>query len=1288
MANPIKQRVLRFLLACGMLLLSAWLWAQPAGDNEGIFAYYFELSAPPAMQVYAAQQAEKASEAEAVRAVQQQIRDNEVAQQQLLAMLAAKRAAPPIIFRAQRVSNGVAMRMDSASAAMFARLPGVKAVHRLRSVRPANATSVPFIGAPALWDYLTLDLTGRGVTIGIVDTGVDYLHPNFGGPGAAAHAGNDTTVLGDAPFPTAKVAGGYDFAGEDYDVSDPERAIPQPDPDPMDLNGHGTHVAGSAAGYGVLLNGSTNTAPYAANMNFGAMLIGPGAAPRATIYALKIFGRGGDSQLLIPALEWAVDPNGDGDPSDRLDVVNLSLGSNFGAGDSPEAVAADNAAMAGCIVVAAAGNARDAYFVLAHPGSAPHAISVAASEDRDPAESALSPDRLAFFSSRGPAALNAGGVLLKPDIAAPGRNIRSSAAYLPYPNLFARLGSGTSMATPHVAGVMALLRQQRLDWSVAELKALVMNTAVDTFSGANYAPPRQAPARTGAGRIRAAHAAGEQVIAFDAQAPERVSVTFETLDVPDYAWERRWVRVHNKGNSAAAYTVDLDVLTEIPGVDVYLETAHTGFIAPGTFADIPLALEADAARMRRLRDPAAAEAFGANPRSWFSEASGLVLLTASAGGAQLRVPYYAAPRPVAQMTTARNMYDAFGEADPAIPLAGAGLWTGADYPSDVVSLAGAFELLYHSPAAPAAEGLERAADIHLIGVSSDLSAGKRVEDATIYFAIATYGEWSSPHWVIFNIFIDVDGDGFSDYRLRNGVSRSGVSPEGPYPDVFVSRLDDFMALDEAQGFINIYPADELDTNCFRSNVMVLPLRAAAIGLSSQHFRFDFRVETLVIAEETSVVDMAPENLAFEVKQRLRYDIARPGVAFVYGPDFSAPFFADLPGESIPVSFNLEHYRGNGLLLCEHPPTDIGEEIPCVTRGSMGILLLHHHNPAGQRAQWLPVITNGDSDGDGIPDWIEGPEDADGDGVPNLWDDDSDGDGIPDWIEGYDDADGDGIPNFLDLDSDGDGIPDAIEGYEDADGDGIPNFLDLDSDGDGIPDAIEGYEDDDGDGIPNFLDLDSDGDGIPDAIEGYEDADGDGIPNFLDLDSDGDGIPDAIEGYDDVDGDGIPNFLDLDSDGDGLSDADEWAVYFTDPYHPDTDRDGRTDYEEVQEGTDPLVPDPPRAPSNLRASAGEYGDRVALTWDALPGSVEYRVWRADASDFSRATIISPWLGLTAFNDYTAQAAWHYPGRGCQGPRVSFSTYTYWVQARVVAEGFPPTESGPPSAPVQGSRGLRK
>ncbi|MBU1243266.1 hypothetical protein KJ612_08700, partial [Myxococcota bacterium] len=253
---------------------------------------------------------------------------------------------------------------------------------------------------------------------------------------------------------------------------------------------------------------------------------------------------------------------------------------------------------------------------------------------------------------------------------------------------------------------------------------------------------------------------------------------------------------------------------------------------------------------------------------------------------------------------------------------------------------------------------------------------------------------------------------------------------------------------------------------------------------------------------------------------------------------------------------------------------------------------------------IPNFRDDDSDGDGIPDQVEGNSDRDSDGTPNYLDLDSDGDGIPDQVEGNSDRDSDGTPNYLDLDSDSDTISDLIEGNGDADGDGLPNYLDLDSDGDGLSDQSEGTADLDGDGIPNFLDLDSDGDGlldgeetaagldprnpdtdgdtISDGDDGLVDSDGDGTINALDLDSDGDGAPDAEEAGDadwrtvpvDTDLDRVPDFLDPDSDGDGLPDAQEpWCagLGLSGRTRPDTDGDGFSDLSEITIGSDPCNP---------------------------------------------------------------------------------------------------------------------
>ncbi|MGI6393153.1 MAG: hypothetical protein ACOX2F_00210 [bacterium] len=134
------------------------------------------------------------------------------------------------------------------------------------------------------------------------------------------------------------------------------------------------------------------------------------------------------------------------------------------------------------------------------------------------------------------------------------------------------------------------------------------------------------------------------------------------------------------------------------------------------------------------------------------------------------------------------------------------------------------------------------------------------------------------------------------------------------------------------------------------------------------------------------------------------------------------------------------------------------------------------------------------------------------GDPGWCKEDADGDSLPNCIEAPDgvliDTDGDGIPDYLDLDSDGDGIPDSVEGLEDVDGDGIPNYRDIDSDGDGLLDSYEcpllPCKDTDNDGIPDYLDFDSDNDGLTDKEEVELNTDP------YNPDTDGDGFDDLAE----------------------------------------------------------------------------------------------------------------------------------------------------------------------------------
>lgn len=271
-------------------------------------------------------------------------------------------------------------------------LPGVAGVEAVRPVERHTRTSVPFIGAPQAWlpRGAETGFTGKDLRIAVIDSGIDYLHAQFGGSGEPSeYANNDPTLVEPGSFPTAKVVGGWDFAGDDYDG----RNNPRPDADPLDPlpNGHGTHVAGIAAGLGVLADGTPFAGPYVPGIHTNEFLIGPGVAPEASILAFKVFGTRGTSSLVPLALDLAADPNRDGDTSDRVDVVNLSLGSPFGTDEeTSQTTAIRRLVDLGSVVVVSAGNAGNTHYVVGDPGTASRAITVANSFDDGSTASTLS----------------------------------------------------------------------------------------------------------------------------------------------------------------------------------------------------------------------------------------------------------------------------------------------------------------------------------------------------------------------------------------------------------------------------------------------------------------------------------------------------------------------------------------------------------------------------------------------------------------------------------------------------------------------------------------------------------------------------------------------------------------------------------------------------------------------------------------------------------------------------------------------------------------------------------
>jgi subtilisin family serine protease len=909
--------------------------------------------------------------------------DARVAERQVVALQDAlipklQQSGAAVTGRMTQVVNAVRVRTRAGDLAALAATPGVLRVQVSKVYTLANGNADTYTQATQAWQ--DLGVTGKGLRIAIIDDGVDYTHADFGGSGDPAdYAANDRTVVESGTFPTAKVVGGTDFVGDDYDADADqpgESDVPVPDPDPLSCGGHGTHVAGTAAGSGVLSDGTTFAGPYnASTIDDHQFSVAPGSAPEASILAYKVFGCDGsvEESIIVDAIDQAV--------ADGAAVINMSLGSTFGTADGIEAAAIDAATEAGVLVVASAGNEGPNAYMTGAPASSDRALSVAANDvsfptlvpvevtgditatagnsnlhefagasvigelvdvglgceaadyaaaagkialstrgvcarvDRailgdaagavavlminnagglPPVEGAIdgvdipfvgidgtqgaafravaaSPGNsitlsggapvpnpgftsLASFTSAGPRNGDSG---IKPDIAAPGVSVLSAEVGS---GTEAIRNSGTSMASPHAAGIAVLVRQANPSWTAMQVKAALQSTA-DPSMITGYETRR-----AGTGAINARRAV--DTVAFVSTSTGRNSVSFGFRQISWGMSANRSFRITNTGTKAITYDLAAEFNGESLGADITFYP-RTVKVPAGSSRSVTVNL--------RFTTAEAAALLGAGdvPAGRTLSVYGLIVATPRVGGPgvyPLRTAFNVVPNGTSDVRAWRPHPDAgIGE----LKVVNYGTHAGA---------ADQYQWVITDPAKDASD--PTFPDVIDVGVQSFPVAGG---DSFMVFAVNT-AKPRSTHAVDFlELPINTDADPEAEFRIwvvDEGLVFAGV-PSG----VLVA-----LGLDEGFNLINAWEA----LAPMNGSTVLFPMLASDFGLTPAAGTFSFSVESSSI-----VADGVPD-----ITGTGTFNPFTPAVsvgAFETLPPFSD--WTDIPGAVDPAQAELQKPLG-------------------------------------------------------------------------------------------------------------------------------------------------------------------------------------------------------------------------------------------------------------------------------------------------------------------------------------------------------------------------------------------
>lgn len=378
------------------------------------------------------------------------------------------------IYTYVHATNGVALSLTAAEAETLRSQPGVRSVSPDFKRQLQTNRGPQWINADDIWSGSVTGTArrGEGVIVGVLDSGINRTHTAFGGAGHINPLGSYRGYCVSTPSAcNNKLIGLWDFTVDNSGIADPN-----------DINGHGTHVAATAAGN-----------------EFGAGY--SGVAPRANIIVYRGCASDTDGSCQGSALIRGIDQA----VADGVHVINYSIGGTLedpweyvGEPQYDDAEAFLSAREAGVIIAAAAGNAGPNPGTVRNPGNAPWTFGVAAAtHDRNGVNNA---DLIADFSGRGPVVPFS---VIKPDITGPGVSI-ISAGITGSASISQK--SGTSMATPHIAGAAALLKSTNPSLTADQIVSALHLTARPSIRNFSIGPALD-PHQQGSGMVDVAKAA-------------------------------------------------------------------------------------------------------------------------------------------------------------------------------------------------------------------------------------------------------------------------------------------------------------------------------------------------------------------------------------------------------------------------------------------------------------------------------------------------------------------------------------------------------------------------------------------------------------------------------------------------------------------------------------------------------------------------------------------------------------------------------------------------------------